>query len=718
MNDKEKINEKQPKEETKKRKQKIKKIQTKLRVYLATKHYHKTKITTQIQKTFRRFLTEKRYPRILRRKYLIKELYETEKTYLNYLHLLSEFEKELKKEGILTRKELKILFGGLKEICEFNEIFFGELEKITSKWNLKSKIGEWFVSLIPYMGIYTPYINDYEIKAASLSKYKKQYPKFSYYVEKIKTDQRSRNLSLESMIIMPIQRLPRYVLLMESLSKVSSQEEQEKMSEAAITIKSITEKINEKKRGYEQMMAILEIDHLLTKKGQFSLVTPSRYFIDKVVVNFAKNSTFLKTILFLFNDIILIAFIENSFWSRTDFSYSLQGIMGIYRLVSINNLKEYENEYHWSLENKTRLFYFVIKKDEKNIQERLSDTKRFIHNLQMAKKNRVELINSRKQSLNPKRGISNNFELMHEKINFACLSRDDVTEKKNIRKIPCVTKKTEYLSQRIQQITIKKKQMEKFEIIPKKNVIINEINNKNLQLELNQKIINDQLRHKSKTTSKDTILIINQKKNNDGKGKEMMEKKENEEEKEEEKDEEKEKEKEMEMVEKEGKKEKEKEKEKNKNLNINNSCQLNEKEKKGGMERKIENKTETDNENVKNNRNKGFGSSFPSWEITDVSDLRENSSNNNQNIETNDWIFGEELHSDIIDKNSLNKNHSVDIKIEEKINEIAEIGINNNNESEKNENINEENNLLEENNNDIEKNWVFIPSFSFFPNNN
>lgn len=101
-----------------------------------------------------------------------------------------------------------MLFGNVAEIKEFSKTLLGMLLAAPS---LDPKI---FISLAPFMKVFVPYVINFEQFATLYSKLKsrKKWVKFESECEK---DPISNSLNLPDILIMPIQRLPRYKLLLE-----------------------------------------------------------------------------------------------------------------------------------------------------------------------------------------------------------------------------------------------------------------------------------------------------------------------------------------------------------------------------------------------------------------------------------------------------------------------------------------------------------------------
>jgi len=123
--------------------------------------------------------------------------------------------------------------------------------------NLKSKlnssidnvitIGDIFIKVAPQFQNYSTYILNYKTAMQIVEDYNKK-EAYSNFLKKHNFNKKT----LESLLIQPVQRLPKYVLLLEELVKVTPVEHKDyQMLIAAISsIRNMVDQINEKKKRY------------------------------------------------------------------------------------------------------------------------------------------------------------------------------------------------------------------------------------------------------------------------------------------------------------------------------------------------------------------------------------------------------------------------------------------------------------------------------------
>ncbi|KAJ6228194.1 faciogenital dysplasia protein [Anaeramoeba flamelloides] len=375
-------------------------LQSQMRRHLTQKLYalERQKIV-QIQAQIRRINEQKKFEPIIHRWRIASELLETESNYIGYLRLMNKLFREMEQAEILKKEEIKAVSFGFDAIHQFNLIFYKEIEKCVKEWNSNSSLASCFNQMIPYMGTYTPYINNYEKQLNEIAKLKKNKPKFVEYLKAVSKMPLSKGLSFESLTIMPVQRLPRYVLLLKELAKWSKGEEKKSLLQAASKMQKTTAKINEKKRSFENMMKILEIQRCIKNNSKkISLVSPSRLFISKLYVNFVEKNLSLKSVLLLFNDVLLLCYVERSLFRWKKKEEELHFLKFAFRLTKIKNIsKSCKTESalsKWGFLYQSDQFNFVIDKEHSDYQE----VSKFIILLEKIQGDRKKLIKERRKT--------------------------------------------------------------------------------------------------------------------------------------------------------------------------------------------------------------------------------------------------------------------------------------------------------------------------------
>jgi len=211
------------------------------------------------------------------------------------------------RKPILSAQQLRVLFPDpLEVILNYNRAFLDELEPLVKRWDNETCIGQVFLQFAMFTRVYTQYVKDLP-KSQHLYEQLKTHTAFTQFLMQCRQYPETANLELDALLILPVQRIPRYKLLLEQLIKNTSDTHPDfkGLSKALQKMHEAANYINERKREYDSITKILDIQSKLI--GRFeSLVDPTRRFLKEgeltaiVPKHQPKEKHF-----FLFNDIFL-----------------------------------------------------------------------------------------------------------------------------------------------------------------------------------------------------------------------------------------------------------------------------------------------------------------------------------------------------------------------------------------------------------------------------
>jgi len=186
-----------------------------------------------------------------------------------------------------------------------------DLKPRVENWSPTQCLGDIFLTITNYLKVYTSYVQHYDDALEVLSECKKK-SKFLHFLEDAREND-AGGQDIEALLILPIQRIPRYNLLLSQLVKYTWKDHidypfleaaYEKMTEVA-------NYVNEKKREFENVAKVREIQAAFDGKVK-DLVDPSRKWVrsDVVAIWSGSNDTDKKQselILTLFNDLLVVS---------------------------------------------------------------------------------------------------------------------------------------------------------------------------------------------------------------------------------------------------------------------------------------------------------------------------------------------------------------------------------------------------------------------------
>jgi len=149
-------------------------------------------------------------------------------------------------------------------LVDLNNQFLEDFEDRLKKWPTITHFGDLFIKIIPIMKIYSHYIRNYDRAAELLATLKKENETLQEFIKIQETKPIMGNLTLESHLIMPVQRLPRYQLLLDTLLKYTPEEhvDHQNLIKALEKTREVINTINQKKKKDDINLLALSTFHM------------------------------------------------------------------------------------------------------------------------------------------------------------------------------------------------------------------------------------------------------------------------------------------------------------------------------------------------------------------------------------------------------------------------------------------------------------------------
>lgn len=185
-------------------------VQTRLRTYLAKKEYAQNKLIKKLN---------------IQRTQVVMELYATEINYVNNLEkIVNCFMKPLRaifdesKKGGITKENIDNIFCNIEEILLKHQEFIKKLKQIVDQWSSEALLSPLFENIHEYISVYIPYFNNYENSYDTIEKCMKV-PEFKESIKTVEGVKKLERNDLKSLLILPVQRIPRYILYLKEILK-------------------------------------------------------------------------------------------------------------------------------------------------------------------------------------------------------------------------------------------------------------------------------------------------------------------------------------------------------------------------------------------------------------------------------------------------------------------------------------------------------------------
>ena len=211
---------------------------------------------------------------------VMKEIVSTEETYLQSLKLLFvTFRNKMSDPScpFLGSEAKMIIPASVGPLLEIHTTFLEELKERLEKWHPYCVVAELFLNQVANLQIYLTYVSTYEHAVEALRRAKVRNRETGQWVKQIFNELGERTSELNTYLITPIQRLPRYVLLLSSIKKYTPEDHPDvhELQEAIEAIEQTTSHINKKAEEAKNASLMLSLQE---KISGHILVAPNRKF--------------------------------------------------------------------------------------------------------------------------------------------------------------------------------------------------------------------------------------------------------------------------------------------------------------------------------------------------------------------------------------------------------------------------------------------------------
>ncbi|XP_006812718.1 rho guanine nucleotide exchange factor 17-like [Saccoglossus kowalevskii] len=219
--------------------------------------------------------------------------------------------------GIVEAGMVDVIFHKIPEILESHRRFLQQLDARIDQWNDKRRDGDLIIGDLiiacftkqRFLDDYLAFVDNYRHSKDCFKELKESKPSFRQFLENCS---RKNKFTFDDMIIQPVQRIPRYVLLIQDLLKHTSSDHPDytSLKDALEKIQKLAKTINDAKNVEKNLEVLQDIDSMV--EGNADLVIPGREFLKQFPVNEmvqkANREVVLKKTdraIFLFSDLLM-----------------------------------------------------------------------------------------------------------------------------------------------------------------------------------------------------------------------------------------------------------------------------------------------------------------------------------------------------------------------------------------------------------------------------
>uniref|UniRef100_A0A9J8A0E9 Rho guanine nucleotide exchange factor 17 n=1 Tax=Cyprinus carpio carpio TaxID=630221 RepID=A0A9J8A0E9_CYPCA len=273
-------------------------------------------------------------PKVDMRRHVIMTLLDTEQSYVESLRtLIQGYMKPLKHpetSPLCDPSLVDEMFYQIPEIFEHHEQFLEQVQDCVNQWHDKQTIGHVLIQSFSkeiLANIYSAYIDNFMNAKDAVRIAKEAKPAFLKFLEQSMRENKEKQ-ALGDLMIKPVQRIPRYELLVKDLLKHTPEDHPDYLflQDAQKNIKRLAERINKGRRTAEELeretRVMQEIEAHI--EGVEHILNPQRKFLRQEMVVETKTVGGKKDrSLFLFSDLLICTTLKRKSGSLRRTSMSL-----------------------------------------------------------------------------------------------------------------------------------------------------------------------------------------------------------------------------------------------------------------------------------------------------------------------------------------------------------------------------------------------------------
>ncbi|XP_073326771.1 FYVE, RhoGEF and PH domain-containing protein 1 [Pagrus major] len=244
---------------------------------------------------------------------IANELLHTETAYVSKLHLLDQvfcarLLEEARSRSSFPCDVVQGIFSNICSIyCFHQQFLLPALQKRMEEWDLNPRIGDILQKLAPFLKMYGEYVKNFDRAMELVNTWMERSAQFKTIVQEIQREERCGNLTLQHHMLEPVQRIPRYELLLKDyLHRLPEDAPDHRDAQKSLElIATAAEHSNAAIRKMERMRKLLKVYELLG--GEEDIVNPTNELIKEghILKLSNKNGTTQDRYLILFNDRLL-----------------------------------------------------------------------------------------------------------------------------------------------------------------------------------------------------------------------------------------------------------------------------------------------------------------------------------------------------------------------------------------------------------------------------
>ncbi|XP_017884010.1 FYVE, RhoGEF and PH domain-containing protein 4-like [Ceratina calcarata] len=247
-----------------------------------------------------------------------EELLATEENYVRVLRLIDQvfqfkIDQENRAHPMFPPETVQHMFSNIKSIYKFhNDFLLPQLQHRMENWETDSRIGDIMKNFAPFLKMYTEYVKNFDYAMNLIQSLQVKIPRFAAVINEIQKMDECAKLSLPHHMLSPIQRLPRYQLLLKDYLKNLTEEsaDYEDTKKALDLVSTAANHSNDAMKKIDKFKKLLEIQENIYDTTDLVSATRELVKEGRIVKISARSGDHQERHLFLFSDLLLLCSIR------------------------------------------------------------------------------------------------------------------------------------------------------------------------------------------------------------------------------------------------------------------------------------------------------------------------------------------------------------------------------------------------------------------------
>lgn len=247
------------------------------------------------------------------------EILTTERSYneqlgvmddLLYTPLMARARDE--RRAVVTETEVRLLFSDVQVLRSISTSFLRSLEERFRAWDgARTRLGDVFLAMVPFFRVYADYTRNYDKAISYVAAQPRTAPLRAFFRAQIARAPTPalRSMDLASLLIVPVQRIPRYPLLLRELLRHTppAHPDRADLAAALAALARLAAWVNDYVRRGENARTCVRLARELVGCDEPLLAAARAFLRAGEVAELAPAERARRRVLLLFNDILIVA---------------------------------------------------------------------------------------------------------------------------------------------------------------------------------------------------------------------------------------------------------------------------------------------------------------------------------------------------------------------------------------------------------------------------